>query len=70
VNAWQTSASFLYSTSGAANCLDDAAKDFAIAGVQLEVGSVATDFEHEDYGRLWRSVSGILKLLVERQTHF
>ena len=50
VNAWQTSASFLYSTSGAANCLDDAAKDFAIAGVQLEVGSVATDFEHEDYG--------------------
>jgi hypothetical protein len=50
INEWQTSSPFLYSTSGAAYVTDDAAKDFYIAGVQLEVGSVATDFEHEDYG--------------------
>jgi hypothetical protein len=30
--------------------LDNTANDIYIAGVQLEVGSVATDFEHEDYG--------------------
>jgi hypothetical protein len=49
-NAWEASASPKYSVSGAAYVTDDAAKDFYIAGVQLEVGSVATDFEHEDIG--------------------
>jgi hypothetical protein len=30
--------------------LDNTSNDILITGVQLEVGSVATDFEHEDYG--------------------
>jgi hypothetical protein len=30
--------------------LDNTANNIYITGVQLEVGSVATDFEHEDYG--------------------
>jgi len=47
INEWQAASAFLYSTSGAAFVTDDAAKDFFIAGVQLEVGSVATDFEFE-----------------------
>jgi len=32
------------------NLLDNAANNIYLGDVQLEVGSVATDFEHEDYG--------------------
>jgi hypothetical protein len=39
-----------YATSNQQNLLDNTANNFYITGVQLEVGSVATDFEHEDYG--------------------
>ena len=39
-----------WSTSSAVNCMDNAANNFYLTGVQLEVGSVATDFAHEDIG--------------------
>jgi hypothetical protein len=39
-----------YATSNQQNLLDNTANNIYIAGVQLEVGSVATDFEHEDIG--------------------
>jgi hypothetical protein len=35
---------------GQVNCVDDAANNFYITGVQLEVGSVATEFEHRSFG--------------------
>jgi len=35
----------------AVNVLDNTANNFYITGVQLEVGSVATDFEHRSYGQ-------------------
>jgi len=37
-------------TSNQQNLLDNTANNIYISGVQLKVGSVATDFEHEDYG--------------------
>ena len=48
-NTW-TGSGTQWSTSNQQNLLDNTANNIYIAGVQLEVGSVATDFEHENYG--------------------
>ncbi len=46
-NAWQTG-NYL-STSNQVNCVDSVAESFRITGVQLEVGAVASPFEHRSY---------------------
>ena len=50
VTADQWAAGSDYATSNQQNLLDNTANNIYITGVQLEVGSVATDFEHEDIG--------------------
>jgi mannose/fructose-specific phosphotransferase system component IIA len=45
-DAW--TASNIFATSNQQNLADNTANNIDITGVQLEVGSVATDFEHED----------------------
>lgn len=47
--AWQTGN--FYCTSAQVNCLDTIGNIFALAGVQLEAGSSASDFEHIPYGQ-------------------
>ena len=39
---------------GQVNCVDDAANNFYLTGVKLEVGETATPFQHEDYGTTLR----------------
>ena len=48
VAGWNTT--HFLGTSNQVNCLDLAGNIFAITGVQLEVGAVATPFEHRLYG--------------------
>jgi len=39
-----------YATSNQQNLLDSTSNNVSLAGVQLEIGSVDTDFAHEDFG--------------------
>jgi hypothetical protein len=45
-----TSSNFAPCTSNQVNALDSASNDFKITGIQLEVGTNASDFEHRSFG--------------------
>jgi len=47
-NTWTTST--YYATSNHVNWMDSTSNNFYLAQVQLEIGDVATAFEHEDFG--------------------
>ena len=48
--SWDTNSLFRTPT-GQSNFLDNTSNEFYITGIQLERGSVATDFEHRSYGQ-------------------
>jgi len=50
LNSWHTGVSWGLAASGAVNLMATAGATFDLTGVQLEVGDVATDFEHRSYG--------------------
>ena len=45
---------------GVFNIMDSTSNNFYLTGVQLEVGSVATEFEHRSLVKSWRRVRGII----------
>ena len=49
-SAWASFSSTARAT-GQVNVFDSTSNDFYLTGVQLEVGSVATDFEHRSFGQ-------------------
>jgi hypothetical protein len=48
--SWETLSAFMTVT-GQSNFMDNTSNEFFITGVQLEVGSTATDFEHRSFGQ-------------------
>ena len=51
---------------GQVNVIDSTSNDFYLTGVQLEVGSVATDFEHRSFGQELALCQRYYELIVER----
>ena len=49
-NQWNASNTSNAATSSQVNFFDSTSNEFYLTGVQLEVGEVATDFEHRSYG--------------------
>jgi len=48
-NTWSTNTNY-YGTSNQVNWMDSTSNNFYLSQVQLEIGEVATPFEHEDFG--------------------
>lgn len=61
-NTWSSNASH-YSTSNAVNWLDSTSNNFYLSQVQLEIGDVATPFEHEDFATTLRKCKRYYELL-------
>ena len=64
-DAWGAEANNKYAAGMSSNMFDTNGNYFEISGVQLEVGSVATDFEHEDIGTTLRKCLRYLWQITE-----
>lgn len=50
-NTWNTGGGTVLSTSNQVNLLDSTSNEWYVTGVQLELGAVATPFEHRSFGQ-------------------
>ena len=66
---WESAAGLDVSVSGVANLADATNNYLGITNVQLEVGSVATDFEYEDYGTTLRKCLRYFNSLTDGATN-
>jgi hypothetical protein len=66
--SWTTHGNNLYGRSGDLNVLGDTATNWFLTGVQLEVGAIATDFEHEDWDTTLRKCQRYYERLNMNQT--
>ena len=62
--SWTTHNNNLYGTSGDLNVFGSTATNWFITGIQLEVGGVATDFEHEDFGTTLAKCQRYFRLIL------
>lgn len=65
--AWQTG--WFIATSNQVNCVDSNTNIFALTGIQLEIGSVATPFEHRPYGTELALCQRYLPAITGADTH-
>lgn len=61
-NAWSSNTAH-YTTTNQVNWFNSTSNNFYLAQVQLEIGDVATPFEHEDYGTTLRKCKRYYELL-------
>lgn len=61
-NAWSSNG-LHYTTTNQVNWMDSTSNNFYLSQVQLEIGDVATDFEHEDYATTLRKCKRYYELL-------
>ena len=50
-STWEVDGGYFRGVTGQDNFMDNTSNEFYLTGVQLEVGSVATDFEHRSYAQ-------------------
>jgi hypothetical protein len=62
---WSSASDRARNTVGQVNCFDSTSNDIYLTGVQLEVGSVATDFEHRSYAQELELCRRYFQVLVD-----
>ena len=61
-DTWSTNTNH-FATTNQVNWMDSTSNDFYLTGIQLEIGDVATAFEHEDFGTTLRKCKRYYELL-------
>ena len=68
-STWTGSSESYFSTSNQVNLFDSTSNEWYLTGVQLEVGSVATPFEHRSYGDELARCQRYYEVIYGREEH-